>query len=277
MVEIREETGSGEDTTRPHASNDGSARTQPSQSGTTGTLPVLDFLKLNAIDTFTFVLRLLTIVFAVLYNLPSSDHQYVKSVYFKAFAAAAVTNAIRLYQRMASQPYPIVSQQFLQAAVLEDSAHYLLYSVTFPMSTPVAMALIPIVCYAFYNSVPFLARLNSECGLNNGAIQKLVTVRQEQSENVLSLISCAEIFNFPIFFAMIFTGRGNIFFPVLYFRFLTFRYASRRNPYTRYVFASMKQSLLQVTNSPRCPAIGKTIILKSIELVERFAPPVHYA
>lgn len=108
-------------------------------------------------DMICFILRILTIVFAVQYHLPSADVEYTKSVYFKAFAAGlvlllkisdisglylcvlgAATNALRLYQRLQGVAIPRMSQQFLQAAMAEDSAHYLLYCVTFPMSTPVA-------------------------------------------------------------------------------------------------------------------------------------------
>ena len=38
-------------------------------------------------DTICFVLRILTIFFAIQYHLPTTDQEYTKSVYFKAFAA----------------------------------------------------------------------------------------------------------------------------------------------------------------------------------------------
>jgi hypothetical protein len=278
MVEIREETAtnsnSNENAGSSNAggtSNAGASNTQPPPRA----LSLIEFLKLNAMDTICFVLRILTIFFAIQYHLPSTDQEYTRSVYFKAFAAGAATNALRLYHRLKGSTVPFVSQQFLQTVMMEDSAHYLLYCITFPMSTPVAMALIPIVFYAFFNIIPFLSKMVQETGHGGNAIvQKLVDFRLQQADNILGLIACAEIFNFPIFFAMIFTGRGNIFFPVLYFRFLTLRYASRRNPYTRIAFAQLKQSLNQVATSPRCPALVKTIIFKSIAVVERFAPPV---
>ena len=97
----------------------------------------------------------------------------------------------------------------------------------------VLVALIPIVAFAWYNSVGYFQRFSQATGTGISFAQKLYEFRVQQSANILSLVACAEIFNFPIFFALIFTGRCNIFFPVLYFRFLTFRYASRRNPYSR--------------------------------------------
>jgi|UniRef100_A0AC35FNC6 hypothetical protein len=273
MVEIREETSTNSNVNENAETSSNNAGT--SSNNQRQTISIVDFVKQNAMDTICFVLRILTIFFAIQYHLPTTDQEYTKSVYFKAFAAGAATNALRLYHRLKGVNVPIVSQQFLQTAMAEDSAHYLLYCITFPMSTPVAMALIPIVFYAFFNSIPFLSKMAQETGYGTNAIvQKLADFRLQQADNILGLIACAEIFNFPIFFAMIFTGRGNIFFPVLYFRFLTLRYASRRNPYTRIAFASLKQSLNQVAASPRCPAVIRTIIFKSIGVVERFAPPV---
>uniref|UniRef100_A0AC34G3W1 Transmembrane protein 33 n=1 Tax=Panagrolaimus sp. ES5 TaxID=591445 RepID=A0AC34G3W1_9BILA len=274
MVEIREETSTNSNQNE-NAEITNNAGTSSNTHRTIQTLSIVDFLKQNAMDTICFVLRVLTVFFAIQYHLPTTDQEYTRSVYFKAFAAGAATNALRLYHRLKGVNVPIVSQQFLQTAMAEDSAHYLLYCITFPMSTPVSMALIPIVFYAFFNSIPFLSKMAEETGHGTNAIvRKLADIRVQQADNILGLIACAEIFNFPIFFAMIFTGRGNIFFPVLYFRFLTLRYASRRNPYTRIAFASLKQSLNQVAASSRCPAFVRTIIFKSIGVVERFAPPV---
>ncbi|KAE9554568.1 hypothetical protein FO519_002207 [Halicephalobus sp. NKZ332] len=264
MVEITEETNAGSDANRDGPSASTSAQQR---------VGVADFIKDNGMDTIIFTLRMLTIFFGIQYLLPSGSAEYSKSVYTKAFVASGFSNAFRLYQRAAPNGFPNINREFLVSLMLEDSVHYILYSMIFSTNTPVTMALIPIVAFAWYNSVAYIQRFSQATGNGISVAQKLNEFRVQQSANILSLVACAEIFNFPIFFALIFTGRCNIFFPVLYFRFLTFRYASRRNPYSRIVFASLKQSLVQVTSSPSCPQVIRSAILNSINLVERFAPP----
>uniref|UniRef100_A0AC34Q6L9 Transmembrane protein 33 n=1 Tax=Panagrolaimus sp. JU765 TaxID=591449 RepID=A0AC34Q6L9_9BILA len=268
MVEIREETAS-----HPENSGGGDASNATNTPGPR--VSVVDYMKNNAMDTIIFSFRMLTIIFAIQYILPSTDASHSKSVYSKAFIAAGVSYAFRLYQRVGGMfSMQNLNAMLLQTIFMEDSTHYLLYCFTFPMSTPVTMALIPIVALSFYNAIGYVHKLAQETGTGVVFAQKLNDFRAQQSNNILSLVACAEIFNFPVFFALIFTGRCNIFFPFLYFRFLTFRYSSRRNPHTRLVFASLKQNLLQVTNHQSCPAIVRTGILKAINLVEKVAPPV---
>uniref|UniRef100_A0A914DLB6 Transmembrane protein 33 n=1 Tax=Acrobeloides nanus TaxID=290746 RepID=A0A914DLB6_9BILA len=267
MVEIREETS---EQNEPSGSNEPRSNTASSQQRTT---VLMDFLKANPTEALCFLLRQLTVYFAAVYMLTMSNPEYQKTVYFKAFAAAAATNAFRLHQRVRGSTNPTFSREFLQEVMLEDSAHYLLYSLIFPTSTPVSMALIPITLYAIWQSLAFVIKVASLLNYsNNNIIQKLNQFKTAQTENVLGLIACSEIFLFPIFFAMIFMGKANIFFPFLYYRFLAMRYISRRNPYTRLTFANMKMSLYQVAASPSCPAIIQTVIYKSVALIERLSP-----
>lgn len=259
MVEIREETGAASDNARGEGQSS-STNSQPRVSAIVSLLffhisisiliPFQDFVKDNGIDSIIFTLRMLTIFFGIQYLLPSTNPEFSKSVYSKAFVAAGFSNAFRLYQRAAPNGFPNLSREFLVSLMSEDSVHYILYSLIFSTNTPVtswflfryfldyifSVALIPIVAFAWYNSVAYLQRFSQATGSGISIAQKLNEFRTQQSANILSLVACAEIFNFPIFFALIFTGRCNIFFPVLYFRFLTFRYASRRNPYSRQVF-----------------------------------------
>jgi hypothetical protein len=55
-------------------------------------------------------------------------------MYYKALLANSATSALRLHQRL---PQVQLSREFLGKVFLEDSAHYLLYSMIFFYSPPV--------------------------------------------------------------------------------------------------------------------------------------------
>lgn len=80
------------------------------------------------------------------------------SFYQRALLANALTSALRLHQRL---PHFQLSRAFLAQALLEDSCHYLLYSLIFVNSYPVTsilylnafLYLISLVCYFKLHSV----------------------------------------------------------------------------------------------------------------------------
>lgn len=61
------------------------------------------------------------------------------SFYQRALLANALTSALRLHQRL---PHFQLSRAFLAQALLEDSCHYLLYSLIFVNSYPVTSILL---------------------------------------------------------------------------------------------------------------------------------------
>lgn len=60
------------------------------------------------------------------------------NMYYKALLASAATSALRLHQRL---PQVQLSREFFGLLFLEDSAHYLLYSVVFLYSPPLTCKL----------------------------------------------------------------------------------------------------------------------------------------
>ena len=113
--------------------------------------------------------------------------------------------------------------------------------------------MLPILLYAVLHSLNFIIKLATELGYGNSTIiVKVLQLKSQHASNLLSTIACAEIFVFPIVIVMIFMlvddctnpslkshifrGKANFFVPFVYYRFLTLRYLSRRNPYTRYYF-----------------------------------------
>jgi transmembrane protein 33 len=60
----------------------------------------------------------------------------------------------------------------------------------------------------------------------------------------------------------------------VYYRFLTLRYASRRNPYSRNTFAELRLYTENFAQKPGCPEFLRNLAFKMIELVSRLAPAV---
>ncbi len=55
-------------------------------------------------------------------------------MYYKALMANAATSALRLHQRL---PYVQLTREFFGTLFMEDSAHYLMYSLIFLYSGPI--------------------------------------------------------------------------------------------------------------------------------------------
>jgi len=219
-------------------------------------------------------LRILTLFFTLTYLLDMLGIVDFKSSYYKTVGAAAATNCFRLYQRL-STATNVISRAFLQQLFLEDSAHYLLYCIAFVSSPQVTMALVPIVLYAFLHTVSYLIKVGEVIGqIRSPFFANVVLVRDQYTQVILSTISCVEIFVFPVFFAMILRGKASILFIFIYHRFLTLRYASRRNPHTRLAFSNLKISLFDIASKPACPNLVRQLIHQAVGLVQRFAPPV---
>uniref|UniRef100_A0A1B0D8Z5 Uncharacterized protein n=2 Tax=Phlebotomus papatasi TaxID=29031 RepID=A0A1B0D8Z5_PHLPP len=62
--------------------------------------------------------------------------------------------------------------------------------------------------------------------------------------------------------------------PLIYYHFLTLRYSSRRNPYTRNIFYECRLAAEMLANNPSMPAIVSKIIRAGISFVSRLAPPM---
>ena len=74
-------------------------------------------------------------------------------------------------------------------------------------------------------------------------IRKLIAAVKLRQVQILRFVACAEIFLFPSSIFLVFTGKGGLVLPFFYYRFLTLRYASRRNPYCRTVFWELRMTI----------------------------------
>ncbi|XP_023236285.1 transmembrane protein 33-like [Centruroides sculpturatus] len=238
-----------------------------------GLQPALEFLLAEKINTLLWMIRMGSIMFTVLYMIPLfgiNPYNY----YYKALMSNAATSALRLHQRLHNVRFSFTREFFAQL-LLEDSCHYLFYSLIFLYVYPMTLVLLPIFLFAVLHCSSYsLTLLNKLVGLENNGdlINFFENVVNNQQKNFFRLIAFTEIFLMPLTIFMIFSGQGNILTPFIYYRFVTLRYASRRNPYTRAMFHLMKLTIETFCNHPKCPTGIRVLCYKLMGFISRLAP-----
>jgi len=224
----------------------------------------------HKIDVAMWATRLATIIFTLGYILPIMGNPY--NSYYKALMANAATSALRLHQRL---PQVQFTRQFLTMFLMEDSAHYLLFSLIFLFTAPITLVLVPVVLFSLLHFASYSLTLLDTIGQNSwwGA-RFLISLVEFQSRNILRLVAFQEIFLLPFSVILIFTGQTSFITPFLYYRFLGMRYTSRRNPYCRTICHELKLSMEVLAYSPNCPSWAKNIIYKALTFASSLAPTV---
>lgn len=222
----------------------------------------------NKIETALWVSRVLSIVFAIGYLLPIFGSS--QSAFYKVLISNAATSALRLHQRL---PQIQFTREFLALLLLEDSCHYLFFSLIFLYVQPFIVVLFPVVLFAVLHSASYSLKMLDLLGQNSwwGA-RLLISLVEFQQRNILRLIAFSEIFLMPIAIVSTFTGRAGLMTPFIYYHFLTLRYTSRRNPHTRNMFHELRLATENIANNPKAPPIIGKILHGAIRLVGRLAP-----
>lgn len=125
-----------------------------------------------------------------------------------------------------------------------------------------------------------------------------IGIVEVQSVNLLRTIAFSEIFLFPMLILSLFryiflkpylrdatvpnrnrkffnySGRSTLMTLFVYYRFLTLRYSSRRNPYTRNTFGELRFLVESYAQNPSCPGVIRNLMSKLVALISRLAPPV---
>jgi len=130
------------------------------------------------------------------------------------------------------------------------------------------IVLIPVTTYAILHSCSFLSQILT----NFPAIQQLCTRITENQSSLLRFVALNEIVLMPILILSIFVARSNFLLIFMYYRFVTLRYASQRNPYTRNLFFELRQSVEYLCNKPACPPFVARLCHSTIGFVNRLAP-----
>jgi len=238
-----------------------------------GWLVLKHHLLTHKIDVALWATRLATIIFTIGYILPIMGNPY--NSYYKALMANGATSALRLHQRL---PQVQFNRQFLTLFLMEDSAHYLLFSIIFIFAAPITLVLAPVVLFAVLHFASYSLTLLDTLGQNSwwGA-RLLISLVELQSRNILRMAAFQEIFLLPFSVMMIFAGKTSLAIPFLYYRFLGLRYTSRRNPYCRTICHELKLSMEALAYNSKCPTWAKNVIYKAVSFVSNLAPVIEPA
>uniref|UniRef100_A0A9L0RVZ7 Transmembrane protein 33 n=1 Tax=Equus caballus TaxID=9796 RepID=A0A9L0RVZ7_HORSE len=124
------------------------------------------------------------------------------SFYQRALLANALTSALRLHQRL---PHFQLSRAFLAQALLEDSCHYLLYSLIFVNSYPVTMSIFPVLLFSLLHAATYTKKVLDAKGSNSLPLLRSVLDKlSANQQNILKFIACNEIFLMPATVFMLF-------------------------------------------------------------------------
>lgn len=221
----------------------------------------------NKIAVGLWITRLVTIIFTIHYIIPIFGFY---NDYYKVLMSNAATSALRLHQRV---PRVQLNRQFLEHLFLEDSCHYLFYSLIFLYVAPVTLVLTPIFLFALIHFASYSITLLDCLGQNSwwGA-RFLISLVEFQSRNILRICALSEIIILPFTVLLVFTGRAGLLTPFIYFQFLKLRLASQRNPFTRNVFYELRNGLSSVSREPAVPVIVRRIIEGLLSLTQQMAP-----
>uniref|UniRef100_A0A9L0I4N8 Transmembrane protein 33 n=1 Tax=Equus asinus TaxID=9793 RepID=A0A9L0I4N8_EQUAS len=230
------------------------------------------FMMTNKLDTAMWFSRLFTVYCSALFVLPLLGLHEAASFYQRALLANALTSALRLHQRL---PHFQLSRAFLAQALLEDSCHYLLYSLIFVNSYPVTMSIFPVLLFSLLHAATYTKKVLDAKGSNSLPLLRSVLDKlSANQQNILKFIACNEIFLMPATVFMLFSGQGSLLQPFIYYRFLTLRYSSRRNPYCRTLFNELRIIVEHIIMKPACPLFVRRLCLQSIAFISRLAPTV---
>ncbi|XP_054261717.1 Krueppel homolog 2 [Macrosteles quadrilineatus] len=227
----------------------------------------------HKIDVALWTTRLLAVFFTFAYFIPIFGNPY--NAYYKVLMANAATSALRLHQRL---PGVSFDREFLSRLLLEDSCHYLFYSLIFLYVAPVTFALLPVFLFSIIHFSSYSLTLLDLLGHNSwwGA-RLLISLVEFQSRNILRLIAFSEIFLMPYTVILIFMGRAGLLTPFVYYHFLTQRYNSQRNPYTRNMFHELRMTVEGLAQKPSTPGVLRNALLSLVAFTCRLAPPTRPA
>ncbi|KAG0422371.1 hypothetical protein HPB47_001795, partial [Ixodes persulcatus] len=228
-------------------------------------------ISIHKIESLLWFTRMCTVVFTLLYIIPIlGANPY--TCYQRALISNAATSALRLHQRM---PTIQLSRMFLSQLLIEDSCHYLFFSLIFLFAQPMTLVLLPVFLFALLHSASFSLTLLDKFGGRSGFLGTwLVLLLEHQNNNILRLVAFTEIFLMPLTIFSLLSGRSSLVTPFVYYRFLSLRYASRRNPYSRTVFHELRLVTEYYASRPGCPAFLSRLLYKTIGLICQLSPPV---
>lgn len=265
---MSEEQSQNEQPQQQQSSSSSSAGDQPPRAR--GLEALKTHILEHKVETALWATRALTLLFCISYLIPVFGNPY--NSYQKVLMSNAATSALRLNQRIPSVQF---SREFFVQLLMEDSAHYLLYSLIFMYTSPMTMVLAPIFLFALLHFASYSLGLLDIIGQNSALGSRfLISLVEYHHRNILRGAAFVEIFLMPHCILSLLIGRGSLITPFAYYRFLTLRYSSRRNPYTRNMFLELRVTSEHLANSPSTPTFLRNAIFRAITFISGLAPAV---
>ncbi|CAG5962179.1 unnamed protein product [Menidia menidia] len=135
------------------------------------------------------------------------------------------------------------------------------------------VSIFPVFLFSLLHATTYTKKVLDSMGPSSLMfIRNLLDKLSANQQNILKFIACNEIFLMPATVFMLFSGQGSLLLPFIYYRFLTLRYTSRRNPYCRTLFTELRILLEHFIMKPACPAFFRRMCLSSIAFISRLAP-----
>lgn len=224
--------------------------------------------KVNAAMWFT---RIITIFYGLQFFFPILSPAPVS--YSKLLLSNAATSALRLNQRLTTIQF---SRAFFMQVLAEDSCHYLLYSLTFLPCESITLVTVPVMLFAVLHFASFTLTLCDVCGDRNNALagRFLISLVEYHQRNILRVAALVEVCLLPLTVLNLFLGRVSLVTPFLAYQFVTLRYASRRNPYTRNCCTELRMALESAASRPQVPQSVRNGVTWLITRISAMAPPV---
>ena len=265
---------SSESSTNQRSGTSGPSASSSSSTATPNSSPnIFTFLMQDKISAVLLFTRAYSIICTIMFIVPIFGFD-PNVLYQKALMSSAATSALKLHQRMLNVPLQL-NREYLAKLVVEDSFHYLVYSLIFLNSSPITIVLMPIAAFALLHVCAYVKTLLGKMGIPESSVlvRKGINVVLVRDKEIMRFVALCEIMLVPTIFVMIFTGKSGLFIPFIYYRFLCMRYSSRRNPYNRLMFYEIRVSVENYTNQASCPQMVRNMSQRLINLCARFAPP----
>lgn len=254
----------------PRSGNPNQNQERPSASQTQTS--IMEYVMRDKITFLLFLTRLFTVICTFLFIIPISGYD-LNALFSKSLMSSAATSALKLHQRMAGVPFQL-NRTYLNNLMIEDSFHYLLYALIFMSNSPITIVLMPVTGFALLHCCSYIKTLINLNGSDAsfGPIRKLVNLVCMKDKDIMRFVAINEIIIMPTLVVMIVAGKSTVFMPFVYFRFLSMRYQSRRNPYCKIMFYELRLAVEQLTYNPSCPQFVRSGCQRAIGLISRMSP-----
>lgn len=233
---------------------------------------IIDFIQRDKITALMFLTRVLTVLFTFFYIIPITGYD-LNALYQKSLMSSAATSALKLHQRMTGVPFQL-NRVYFNNVMIEDSFHYLIFALIFVSNAPITIVLMPVTGFALLHVAAYTKKLINLNGDENsyGFIRKYVYMICAKDKDIMRFVAIMEIIILPTVVLMIIFGKSTIFMPFVYYRFLSMRYQSRRNPYNKLMFNELRVAVEQFVNGPNCPQFLRNAVQRAIGIISRMSP-----